>query len=220
MNTETITIELLKRWRRGDSRATDRIYYTIKAKFFGVARRILHDEADSQAAFDDSFVKLQGRVRDGFEWEGEARFYAYFKRILMSICIDYYHAGKLRREWIDEHLLSTKKEFGDEGVLIERVEEVADYGWDPSSVDVESQRRQEFQREIASYLEKKLTPTGWRFWRAYYELVHTPGSDNWGAHEKTAFLKRSLGISDTTFYPAHSRFKQVLKPFLGEERRE
>jgi len=216
MNTEAITVKLLERWREGDKRAGNSLYTTLKAKFLGVAQRILHDEHEAQEALDDSFMKLQDKVRDGFKWQGEARFYSYFKQILNNICINYYRHNKLRREWEERYLVPSQEpvDGGEGGDSVERVERVADDDGDPYNREVEAQRRRRCLEELAAYLGEVLTPTDWLFWEAYYELVGIPGSDEWKAHKKTAFLKKLLQMPQTAFYPAHSRFKKKLEPFI------
>ena len=216
MNTEMITAKLLERWRAGDERAGDRLYATLKAKFLGVALRILRDEHEAQEAFDDSFMRLQSKVREGFEWQGEARFYSYFKQILHNICINYYRHDKPRREWEERHLVPSQEPIDEDGGSIERAERVADDAGDPYTQEVEAQRQRQFLEELAAFLQEALTPTEWLFWKAYYELVCTPGSGNWRNHQKTAFLKTWLAMPGTAFYAAHSRFKRKLEPFIGQ----
>jgi len=205
---------LLERWREGDSRAGDSLYTILKAKFLGVALSILHDEQEAQGAFDDAFMKLQARVGDGFEWQGEAQFYGYFKRILDSVCNDRYRQLKRRREWEEKHLVPSQEPVGEDEELIERIERVADDNGDPHCMEVEAQRQDRLLEELAAYLEEALTPTDQLFWEAYHKLVSTPGSDDWGDHEKKAFLKEALKMSGSRFYPAHSRFKKKLKRFI------
>lgn len=216
-----VSEEIVHRFGEGDARATDSLYAVLKAKFLGVALRILRDEHEAQEAFHDSFLKLQARVMgDGFEWQGEARFYSYFGRILTSVCNDHYRRNKPRREWEDKHLVPSqepvdKKDEDEE--LIERVERVADDDGDPHNQEVEAQRRGQFLGELAAYLQEALTPTERCFWEAYRELVCTPGSDDWGSHQKTALLKELMGMSGSRrFYSAHSRFKEKLERFIQQ----
>jgi RNA polymerase sigma factor (sigma-70 family) len=208
--TDTITVKLLERLCMGDDSALERLYLTLRQRFLFVALNFFRDEHEAQTAFDEAFLKLQARLRDGFEWQGEPQLYRYFRTIVINECRDTSRKGKKQRDWEADYVVSlTYADDEDDTVTIEHVEIAV--GCDPYAEEVEMQRNANIQGEIKKYLAE-LTPQERRFWEAYQALVETPGSDQWGDHEKTAFLRSYLNLSESAFYPAHSRFKKKLKP--------
>jgi RNA polymerase sigma factor (sigma-70 family) len=201
---------LIRRLRSGDEGALQRLYDTLLQHFISLALRFFRDEHEAQTAFDEAFLKLQARLRDGFEWQGEPQLYRYFKTIVINECRDTSRKGKKQRDWEADYVVSlTYADDEDDTVTIEHVEIAV--GCDPCAEEVEMRRNANIQEEIKKYLAE-LTPQERRFWEAYQALVETPGSDQWGDHEKTAFLRSYLNLPESAFYPAHSRFKKKLKP--------
>lgn len=196
--------------RSGDDRALKELYAALQ-RFLPLALNFLKDPHEAQAAFDDAFVKLQAELANGFTYQGEKRFYSYFKKILRSVCNDYYRREKLRRDWEAEHLLPSVPPEEDGEYTIEYIEITV--GYDPQAEEAEIRRNQRLLEELRQFLEACLTPQDRRFWEAYRALAETPGSDQWGDHEKTAFLKQYLELPESAFYPAHTRFKQRVEPF-------
>lgn len=206
MHTETITVELLKRLRAGDDRALEKLYITLRQRFL-----TLKAEHEAQAAFDDAFMKFQAKLRDGFDWQGEHQLYSYFKTMVKNECKNHYRANKKQRDWEREHLISMTHIEDHDTVVIEYVEIAI--GCDPQVEEAEMRRSTRIKREFEGYMNR-LTAQDRRFLEAYRTLVETPGSDRWGDHEKTAFLKSYLDMPESAFYPAHSRFKKKLEPLV------
>jgi len=211
MDNKTITVKLLKRWHRGDQRAEHTIYCILQARFLSQARYFLHDEHKAHTAFNDAFIKLKAAICKDFAYQGKARFYSYFSTILHNACRNQYRADKPNRDWESEHLLPSAPADGDGEDPREYVERVV--GYDLEVEEAKKQRNARIQEELQQHLETHLTPQDRRFWEAYRALTETPGSDRWGDHEKTAFLKRYLDLPESTFYPAHTRFKKRIRPF-------
>lgn len=207
MRTETITVELLKRLRAGDDRALEKLYFTVRQRFLDLALSFLKDPHEAQAAFDDAFMKFQ--TDDSFVWQGEPKFYRYFATIVENECRNSYRRNKKQGDWEREHFVSLTHTDDNDTVVIEYVEIAI--GYNPEVEEAEMRRRTRIQKEFEEYLAE-LTPQERRLLEAYQALVETPGSDQWGDHEKTAFLKSYLELPESAFYPAHSRFKKKLEP--------
>lgn len=195
--------------RSGNEQALRRLHATLKQRFLPLALSFLKDEHEAQDAINDAFMKLQARLDDGFIYQGSGRFYAYFETILKNACRDHYREDKPRRDWEKEHLLPSAPADEDGEDKPEYVE--CAVGYDPRIEQTEMRRNHQLREELKQHLEIHLTPQDQRFWEAYQALTEMPGSHEWGDHEKTAFLKKYLGLPKSTFYPAHTRFKQRLE---------
>jgi len=194
----------------GDDSALERLYLTLRQRFLFVALNFFRDEHEAQTAFDEAFLKLQARLRDGFEWQGEPQLYRYFKTIIINECRDTSRKGKKRRDWEADHIVSLTQMNDNDTVVIEYVEFAI--GCDPEVEEAQMRWSTRIQGEVERYLAE-LTPQDRRFLEAYQALDETPGSHEWGSHQRTAFLKEYLGLEESAFYPAHTRFKQKMARF-------
>jgi len=202
---ETITAETLQHL---DGHTLEQLYSVLRQRFLALALSFLRDEHEAQAAFNEAFMKLLKQLSNGFEWQGESQFYSYFKTIIKNECRNIARRNKKQQEWESNHVVSLTYTDDDEEITIEYVEITV--GCDPQAKEVEMRRSANIQQEIKQYLAE-LTPQERRFWEAYQALIETPGSDQWGDHEKTAFLKSYLNLPESAFYPAHSRFKKKVE---------
>lgn len=194
--------------RNGGQSATEICYRELRARFLHIGHRFLHDEHAANEAFDDAFQKLLAAVEDGFQWQGTAQFFSYFKRTLQTTCLDRLRRERKRRAWEAEHLLPAMIEDFD-GEPVERVSLLGA----PSKIEQEA-RRQERDRPIRNAFrrfEERLTPRERQLLAAYHELLQIPGSDGWSPHQKTHFLQQQTGLTGNVFYVNHSRFASKAK---------
>lgn len=202
----------IARIRSGEEQALCRLHAALQRRFLPFAMSFLEDAHEAQAAFDDAFMKFQARLTNGgFTYQGEGRFYAYFRSILRNVCRDRYRKDKPRRDWEEEHLLPSAPAEGDGEEALEYIERAV--GYNPQVEEAEMWRNSRFHEELEQFLETSLTPQDRRFWEAYRVLTETPGSDQWGDHKKTGFLKQYLGLPGSAFCPAHTRFRQRIEHF-------
>jgi RNA polymerase sigma factor (sigma-70 family) len=198
-----------RRLQAGDPAAKDFCYRELYNSFVHVGRRFLHDEHAANQAFNDSFCKLLG-VKDDLEWQGTARFYAYFKSILVRTCIDEFRRTGRQRAWEDSHILPAMVE-DSEGRLIQRVALLGG----PSEIEKEAKRHevcQASERALADF-EQSLTSRERQILAAYRKLQDIPGSDSWSPHQKTAFLQEQTGMNRNSFYVTHSRLRRKAIPY-------
>jgi len=196
---------LIRRARSGDEIGLEKLYTLLFQNFGSLALRLLGDAHEAQTAFDDAFLAICHELRNGFRWQGEPQFYRYFATTLKNKCRDR-RRGKARdrktREIVNEELV---------GDCEEHVQD-----WDPEAEEARKKRETRVREETQRFLETQCTAQERRFWEAYRALSEIPGSDQWQPHKKTAFLKAYLKMSESAFYPAHSRFKGKLETLAKE----
>jgi RNA polymerase sigma factor (sigma-70 family) len=208
-----VTKNRIARIQTGGEQVLNRLYATLWEAFFPLAERMLRDHHNAEEVFDDAFMELQAQLNNGFTWQGEAPFCAYFKVILQNKCRDRLRQDERCRRWEAEHLLPNVVK-NTEGEEEERVERIGVP--DPIMEEAVSAQRNEAMRqayqEILNFPPRERTE-----FIAYQEMANTPGSDKWTAWKKTAFLQRCSGLKGNKFYISHSRMKkkaeQVLKSY-------
>jgi len=195
---------LIRRARSGDETALEQLYNLLRQKYLPRAMSSLKDLDGAETVLDEAFMKLQARLSDGFIWQGERAFYAYFRVILENEIHDWFRENKERLEWEIPSLDDTGEplEYSEIAVRDDPVEEEA-----------LEQYHKKLATDLGDYYNTQLSPQERQFWEAYRALSEIPGSHKWGRNQKTAFLRKYLGLPKSAFYPAHTRFKQKLACF-------
>lgn len=197
-----------QRLQNGEQSAIEVCYRELRARFMHIGFRFLNDEHAASEAFDDAFQKLLAAVEAGFQWQGTAQFFSYFKRTLQTTCLDCLRREHKRRAWEAEHLLPAMVEDGD-GNPVERVSLLGV----PSKIEQEEKYKEEAQliRDAFRHFEECLTPRERQLLAAYHKLLQIPGSDEWSPHQKTRFLQQQSGLTGNVFYVNHSRLMSKAK---------
>jgi DNA-directed RNA polymerase specialized sigma24 family protein len=208
---QTEVASLIRRARSRDEEALQQLYGILVRRFLPPALRFFRDEHEARTAVNEAFMKLQGQLVNGFAWRGERAFYAYFRTIVQNECHNLYRKNKERWDWEKGHLLVSASPKENSEVTIEYIDVVV--GYDPEEEEALARRCEQLEKDLEDFLNRELTPQERRLAEAYRALAEIPGSFEWGANRKTAFVRGYLGLSRTAFYPAHTRFKRKMARF-------
>ena len=80
--------ELLEACLRRDSKAQATLYQQYKGRFFGICRRYAQNREDAEDLFQDAFVKVFLNIS---EVRNADQMSAWIRRVVVNVCIDYYH---------------------------------------------------------------------------------------------------------------------------------
>lgn len=80
--------ELLDGCLRRDSKAQAALYHKYKGRFFGICRRYTQSKEEAEDIFQDAFVKVFLNLK---ELRSADQLSAWIRRVLVNVCIDYYH---------------------------------------------------------------------------------------------------------------------------------
>ena len=80
--------ELLEGCLRRDSKAQATLYNQYKGRFFGICRRYAQSREDAEDLLQDAFVKIFLNLN---ELRSADQLSAWIRRIVVNVCIDYYH---------------------------------------------------------------------------------------------------------------------------------
>lgn len=199
----------------GDPRSLEKLYTLLWSAFKRQVSSSIPDSHDALSAFHDAFLKFAYHL-PRLEWRGAAQLCAYFKRVLSSACIDHIRRERLRLQWEQRNLLPTTVESPD-GEEEERVELVAGSEDVPDELWGE-ERAAAAWTDLLEELVSALSGNGSRILDAYREMAHEPGSENWGEHARTGYIKAAVGLPDGAFYPAHSRFQKTVQVVIVSRR--
>lgn len=86
--------DLVRRARRGDSRALDTLVERYSAKVSRLTAEILDDIEDARDAAQESLLKLSVRLR---QFRGDAQFSTWLHRLVVNTCRDLADRQRLRR---------------------------------------------------------------------------------------------------------------------------
>lgn len=191
----------------GDPRSLERLYTLLWTAFKRQASSSISDGHDALSAFHDAFLKFADHL-PRLEWRGAPQLCAYFKRVLSCTCIDHIRRERVRLQWEQRHLLPTIVESPD-GEEEERVELV------PGPKDLTDHLGRDEDAlaawaDLLADLVSALSEGGSRILDAYRRMADEPGSESWGDHRRTGFVKAEVGLADGAFYPAHSRFGKAV----------
>ncbi|AFK01638.1 RNA polymerase, sigma-24 subunit, ECF subfamily [Emticicia oligotrophica DSM 17448] len=97
--------QLLEGCLRRDSKAQAALYHQYKGRFFGICRRYAKNREDAEDLLQDAFVKIFLNLN---ELKSAEQMSAWIRRVVVNVCIDYYHK-KVNFTNIDEiHDIPTK----------------------------------------------------------------------------------------------------------------
>lgn len=216
MITHPISQQAVCNAAAGDELAASTLFLVLRAQFLGVSKsyfRDNHDDHAAEEALESAFLKTLAYVRRSFTWQGESRFCAFFKRALVSACIDAYRRRRAEAEWTRDHLLPTCV-VDDSGERLDRIEQVADPC--PHETESHSGGEDTVAARKAVMAFRELRGHDRKLLSAYSDLADIPGSDQWPGHKRTRYLKAHVGLDGNAFYVAHSRFRKRTERLASE----
>ncbi len=80
--------ELFEACLRRDSKAQATLYNQYKGRFFGICRRYAQSREDAEDLLQDAFVKIFLNLN---ELRNADQLSAWIRRVVVNVCIDYYH---------------------------------------------------------------------------------------------------------------------------------
>jgi RNA polymerase sigma factor (sigma-70 family) len=80
--------ELLEGCLRRDTKAQATLYHQYKGRFFGICRRYAQSREDAEDLLQDAFVKIFLNLN---ELRSADQLSAWIRRVVVNVCIDYYH---------------------------------------------------------------------------------------------------------------------------------
>ena len=86
MSEKSDDLQILKRFKGGDSTAFEEIVLKYQDRIYNLCRHMLGNAHDAEDAAQDTFLKAYQKLKD---FSPEASFYTWIYRIAVNTCLDY-----------------------------------------------------------------------------------------------------------------------------------
>ena len=198
----------MARLREGDSSAFDHLVDRYQQRAYGIAYQMVGSVPDAEDLSQEAFIRV---YQGAGSFRGESRFFTWFYRILVNLCLDHLRQKSLRGRFVFPFSwLFSDWESGDTSPAQGSEEWVKEErGWaDPERVSSDNQ----FRRALAQALPE-LSPQQ----RAVFILRN---NHELSTEQIAAILKTSQGTVKTHLFRAIRRLRERLAMFEEAEGRE
>ncbi len=179
--------QLVEDARRGDARAFRELVSRHQRRAYAVALGIVHDPDDARDVCQEAFLKVHKNLST---FEGEAQFFTWLYRIVMTLCIDLLRKRRGQQVEFDDALANDDPD--DAGIAPQRT------GFDPARALSDKELRAQILRAL-----DRLSP-------AHRAVLVMREVDGLSYQEMAEAMKCSIGTIMSRLFHARKKMQTML----------